>query len=122
MGGATTIDPAPSSNNEALPILTEATGRFTLDLTPPVITIISIVSQSESTATITLQLDEPGTAWCKVVRDRFDPPTINQVIAASFFSVTTAANDPFTVRVENLERDTEYDAYCHARDRGTEVE
>ncbi|CAE8687535.1 unnamed protein product, partial [Polarella glacialis] len=120
--GASTILPAPTSNNIATPILTELTGRFTLDLTPPVISIVSIFSGSETTATVTLQLDEPGTAWCKAVRDNFNPPTINQIIAASFFSITTTANQDFTVQVQNLARDTEYDIYCHARDRGTEVD
>jgi len=120
--GATTIDPQPTQNNQATPILTEATGRFTLDLTPPIITVRSIASMSETTSTVTLRLDEPGTAWCKAVRDRFDMPTINQIIAANFFSITTLANTDFTVRIENMERDTEYDTYCHARDRGTEVE
>jgi hypothetical protein len=122
MEGATTILPQPTSNNRATPMLTESTGRFTLDLTPPIINIRSIKSMSEKTSTITLQLDEPGTAWCKAVRDRFDSPTINQIIAASFYAVTTLANTDFTVQVQNLERDTEYDVYCHARDRGTEVE
>jgi hypothetical protein len=32
------------------------------------------------------------------------------------------ANTVFSVTVENLQRDTEYDVYCFARDRGTEVE
>eukprot|EP00931_Biecheleriopsis_adriatica_P047271 TRINITY_DN27224_c0_g2_i1.p1 TRINITY_DN27224_c0_g2~~TRINITY_DN27224_c0_g2_i1.p1 ORF type:complete len:3147 (+),score=582.09 TRINITY_DN27224_c0_g2_i1:27-9467(+) len=120
--GATSISPAPVSNNEATAILTESSGRFTLDLTPPSITVVSIVSNSETTATVTLQLDEPGTAWCRAVRDLFDPPTINQIIAASFSSTVTTPNTDFTVQVQNLERDTEYDVYCHARDRGTEVE
>jgi len=120
--GATTIDPQPTGNNEAVPMLTESTGRFTLDLTPPVITVVSIVSTAETTATITVRLDEPGTVWCKAIRDRFDPPTINQVIAANFLTVQTSSNTDFAVLVQNLERDTEYDVYCHARDRGTEVE
>lgn len=119
--GATTINPAPTSNNKAVSILTESTGRFTLDLTPPIMTVIYIASASETTATVTLQLDEPGTAWCKTVRDRFTPPTINQIIAASFYSVTTSAHTDFTVQVDNLARDTEYDMYCHARDGGTDV-
>jgi len=82
----------------------------------------TIKSLSEQTSTVTMQLDEPGTAWCKAVRDRFDPPTINQIIAASFYAVTTLSNTDFTVQIQNLQRDTEYDVYCHARDRGTEVE
>jgi hypothetical protein len=118
--GANTILPAPSANNQALGILTEAAGRFTLDLTPPIITMVSISSTSETTATVTVTLDEPGTVWCKAVRDQFDPPTINQVIAASFYSLTLSTSS-FTVLVDNLVRDTEYDMYCHARDRGTEV-
>ncbi|CAE7397025.1 PEPD [Symbiodinium pilosum] len=120
--GATTIDPAPTSNNEALPVLMEASGRFTLDLTPPIITVVSIASNSETTATVTLQLDEPGTAWCTAVRDQFTPPSINQIIAASFSSTVLTAATDFTVQVQNLIRDTEYDVYCHARDRGTETD
>jgi hypothetical protein len=120
--GRYTILPQPQSNNQATPMLTESTGRFTLDLTPPIITVVAITSLSERTSTITLQLDEPGTAWCKAVRDRFDPPTINQIIAASFSNVITLAATNFAVEIQNLERDTEYDVYCHARDRGTEVE
>ncbi|CAE6973255.1 PEPD [Symbiodinium sp. CCMP2592] len=98
--GATTIDPAPVSNNEALPVLVEATGRFTLDLTPPIITVVSIASNSETTATVTLQLDEPGTAWCTAVRDQFTPPSINQIIAASFSSTVLTAATDFTVQVQ----------------------
>lgn len=120
--GATTIDPAPTGNNPSSPILTETTGRYTLDLTPPIITVSSIASYAETTATVTVRLDEPGTVWCKAVRDYFDPPTINQIIAASFSSTTALANTNFQVLVENLEKDTEYDMYCHARDGGTEVD
>ena len=120
--GASTISPAPTSNNQAIPVLTESSGRFTLDLTPPIISVQAISSATENTATVTLQLDEPGTAWCSAVRDQLTPPSINQIIAADFSNTVTTANTDFTVRVENLMRDTEYDVYCHARDRGTEVE
>jgi hypothetical protein len=119
--GSTTIDPSPSTNNRSTPMLTESTGRFTLDLTPPIITMNSIESASETTARIFLRLDEPGTSWCKAVRDQFDSPTINQIIAANFFSTVATSNTEFSVQIQNLERDTEYDVYCHARDRGTEV-
>jgi mannose/fructose/N-acetylgalactosamine-specific phosphotransferase system component IIB len=122
MEGATTITPQPTTNNRSTPMLTESTGRFTLDLTPPVITMQTIQSYSETTSTIVLQLDEPGTAWCKAVRDGFDAPTSNQIIAANFYSTIAAGATDFQVQIENLERDTEYDVYCHARDRGTEVE
>jgi len=122
MEGTYTIIPKPTKNNQATPMLIESTGRFTLDLTPPIISVVGISSYSESTATVTLKLDEPGTVWCKAVRDRFDPPTINQIIAANFLSVTTSANTNFDVLVQNLLRDTEYDMYCHGRDRGTEVD
>lgn len=122
MEGAYTIVPQPTANNKATASLTEATGRFTLDLTPPIITVVGIASTSETSATVTLQLDEPGTVWCKAVRDQFVAPTINQIIAANFQAITTAASTNFGVLVQNLERDTEYDVYCHARDRGTEVD
>jgi len=122
MEGTYTIIPKPIKNNQATPMLIESTGRFTLDLTPPIISVVSISSYSESTATVTVKLDEPGTVWCKAVRDRFDPPTINQIIAANFLSVMTSSSTNFDVLVQNLLRDTEYDMYCHARDRGTEVD
>lgn len=119
--GTGTISPTPSSNNEGQPILTEASGRSTLDLTPPSISPVSIESAYETVATYTFTLDEPGTVWCKAVRDMDTAPTINQVIAAGFSIDVTMAHTEYGVDVKNLDRDTEYDVYCHARDRGTEV-
>jgi hypothetical protein len=115
-GGGGAVD----TNNIAAIILTESTGRYTLDLTPPIIQVNSVVSLSEPTLTVNVQLDEPGTVWCLAVRDNFDAPTINQIIAADYSAVETGANQPFNVVILALTRDTEYDTYCFARDRGTE--
>jgi hypothetical protein len=55
------------------------------------------------------------------VRDNFDAPTINQIIAADYSTVENVqSNAAFDVTVLALTRDTEYDTYCFARDRGTE--
>jgi hypothetical protein len=107
-------------NNIATTFLTEGSGRYTLDLTPPIIAVQTVESLSEPTLTVTVQLDEPGTVWCLAVRDNFDPPTINQIIAADYSAVETTANTNFAVTILALTRDTEYDTYCFARDRGTE--
>merc|ERR1719487_748101 len=115
-GGGGAVD----TNNIAAIILTESTGRYTLDLTPPIIQVNSVVSLSEPTLTVNVQLDEPGTVWCLAVRDNFDAPTINQIIAADYSAVQSLSNTPFDVNVNDLTRDTEYDTYCFARDRGTE--
>ena len=78
--------------------------------------------------------------WCLAVRDNFDAPTINQIIAADYSAVETSSNTGFNVVILALTRDTEYDTsarsfssstrrrsrppaycrYCFARDRGTE--
>merc|ERR1719398_359959 len=84
------------------------------------IQVNTVVSVSEPTLTVNVQLDEPGTVWCLAVRDNFDPPTINQIIAADYSAVETTANTNFDVVILALTRDTEYDTYCFARDRGTE--
>lgn len=119
--GATTITPAPTSNNVNLGFLTESTGRSTLDLTPPIQTIVSVSSLSENTATVYMSLSEPGTAWCTAVLNGFAAPTINEIIAAGFYTFTSAGSQAFNVVIQNLVRDTEYDTYCHARDTGTTV-
>ena len=41
----------------------------TLDLTPPTITISGLTT-TETAMTVTLQLDEVGTAWCRAVPER----------------------------------------------------
>jgi hypothetical protein len=107
-------------NNIRAAALMELNGRFTLDLTPPLIQVNEVKSVSEPTLTVTVQLDEPGTVWCLAVRDNFDAPTINQIIAADYSNVETGSTTPFDVVILALTRDTEYDTYCFARDRGTE--
>jgi hypothetical protein len=118
--GNTNNGGAFDTNNIAANFLTESTGRFTLDLTPPVLQVLTTTSALETQITLSVQLDEPGTVWCLAARDNFDAPTINQIIAADYSAVQSLSNTPFDVNVNDLTRDTEYDTYCFARDRGTE--
>lgn len=104
-------------NNEASPILTESTGRYTLDLTPPSITVLDAVSYTQDSVTVTVAMDEAGTIWCEAVLDLQPPPSINQIVAAGFKS--TAAAGSTNVILQGLIRDTEYDVYCFAQDDGT---
>jgi hypothetical protein len=108
------------TNNIAAEFLTESGGRFTLDLTPPVLQVLTVRSLQETEIFVNVQLDEPGTVWCLAVRDNFDAPTINQIIAADYSTVQILSNTLFDVLIQDLTRDTEYDTYCFARDRGTE--
>jgi hypothetical protein len=108
------------TNNLAPIFLTESGGRFTLDLTPPVLQVLDVSSPAEQQIKVNVELDEPGTVWCLAVRDNFDAPTINQIIAADYSTVMLNSNTPFDVLITDLTRDTEYDTYCFARDRGTE--
>jgi hypothetical protein len=118
--GQTNNGGAYDTNNIAANFLTESGGRFTLDLTPPVLEVLAVASLQETEITVNVRLDEPGTVWCLAVRDNFDAPTINQIIAADYSTVQTLSNTAFDVLIEDLTRDTEYDTYCFARDRGTE--
>jgi hypothetical protein len=110
-------DPACSSN-PSTPYLTEVSGRFTLDLTPPVMTLMNTVSVSQDSITALVNLDEAGTTWCAAVLDRFPPPTVNQIVAAGFQTLVDAPG-AVNVTVTGLVKDTEYDMYCFARDDGT---
>jgi len=87
-------------------------------LTPPTIAVVNAFSSSQDSLTVSVSLDEAGTAWCAAVRDREPPPTLNQVVAAGFMTEATDAG-VITVTVSDLVRDTEYDVYCAARDDGT---
>ncbi|CAE8696863.1 unnamed protein product, partial [Polarella glacialis] len=104
----------------------------TLDLTPPVITISGIVS-TETTVTVTLSLDETGTAWCQAVRTGFDVPTILEILDSNFYSVYThnaMSPTPIMVSIIGYDRPrnsdnsyvtplvlgTDYDVYCYADD------
>lgn len=99
-------------------MLVETTGRYTLDLSPPSLSVLDAVSSTQDSITLAVQLDEEGTVWCAAVLDRQPAPTLNQVIAAGF-SMEVEANSTVNVTISRLIRDTEYDTYCFARDDGT---
>lgn len=104
-------------NNEGSPVLTEATGRYTLDLTPPSITVVDAVSYTQDSVTVTVSMDEAGTVWCTAVLDLQPPPSISQIVALGFKSPALAGSTD--VVIQGLNRDTEYDVYCFAQDDGT---
>jgi len=106
------------ANNQNTPMLVEAHGRYTLDLTPPVLSLDDAISTTQDSLTLTVSLDEAGTAWCAAVLDHMPAPTLNQVIAADFKTEALDAG-AVNVTVTNLMKDTEYDVYCFARDDGT---
>jgi len=114
---ATSDDPSCTRNRNT-PYLTEAVGRYTLDLTPPVFSVVNARSTTQDSVTVAVSLDEAGTAWCSAVFDQFAAPTVNQIIAAGFQSEASDAGI-INVTVTNLVKDTEYDMYCFARDDGT---
>jgi hypothetical protein len=78
---------------------------------------------------VTLKLNEQGTAWCKVVRHNFDPPTILEILDADY-SNTFAQNVDNTILISGYDRPinsdhsyetplvlaTDYDVYCYATD------
>eukprot|EP00928_Gymnodinium_smaydae_P010937 TRINITY_DN14116_c0_g3_i2.p2 TRINITY_DN14116_c0_g3~~TRINITY_DN14116_c0_g3_i2.p2 ORF type:complete len:1544 (+),score=343.05 TRINITY_DN14116_c0_g3_i2:230-4861(+) len=103
----------------------------TLDLTPPAITVTGI-SSLETSITVTLKLDETGTAWCQAVRHGFNPPTILEILDTNFYNTFTYTGPSATTEVVLLGYDrpknadnsyltplmlgTDYDVYCYADD------
>jgi len=120
LGGCWQRDPTESpscDNNQGSPILTESTGRYTLDLTPPTITVLDAVSYTQDSVTVTVAMDEAGTVWCAAVHELLPPPSITQIVATGFKSSLTVGST--NVIIQGLTRDTEYDVYCFAQDDGT---
>ncbi|CAE7498960.1 unnamed protein product [Symbiodinium natans] len=105
-------------NNQAVPILTEPSGRYSLDLTPPTIAVLDAVSYTQDSIRVTVSLNEAGTVWCAAVLDLQPAPSTNEVVAAGYFASTVTAG-VLDVTIQSLRRDTEYDVYCFARDDGT---
>jgi len=99
---------------------------LTLDRTPPTIEVLNTSSDKEDAVTITLQLDEPGAAYCGAWPDKEATPSADGVaklpsseeIVAQGFNKTEGifSNVPFEIVISGLTRDTEYDTYCTAHD------
>merc|ERR1719171_2793712 len=84
---------------------------------------------TETTITVTLKLNEQGTAWCKVVRHNFDPPTILEILDADYSNIFSKDTDD-TILIQGYDRPinsdhsqetplvlaTDYDVYCYATD------
>eukprot|EP00928_Gymnodinium_smaydae_P040215 TRINITY_DN27306_c0_g6_i1.p1 TRINITY_DN27306_c0_g6~~TRINITY_DN27306_c0_g6_i1.p1 ORF type:complete len:5181 (-),score=906.80 TRINITY_DN27306_c0_g6_i1:179-15013(-) len=115
---ATSDSPACSSNQN-VPVLTESSGRYTLDLTPPVISVVDAISYTQDSLVVTVLIDEAGTVWCAAVLDGMPAPTANQILAAGYMTDAPEGGGNVNVTIPDLSRDTEYDIYCFARDDGT---
>ena len=111
------------SPQAAVEALTAAIGAMTtLDLTPPAITIAALTG-TETQITVTLQLNEAGTAWCRAVRTGFAAPSVLEILDTNFVSADLDAASDDTVVVtaydadgEPLKLGTDYDVYCYAED------
>jgi hypothetical protein len=124
--------PLPNYNPPAGPIqstIAEVTNFMntiglltTLDLTPPSIAVQS-TSTDETRITVTLQLNEVGTAYCRAVRSSFAAPTVLDILETNFQSLVTSASLDTTVLISAYDADgaplvlgTDYDVYCYAED------
>jgi hypothetical protein len=92
------------------------------------------VASTETTITVTLKLDETGTAWCQAVRKGFDVPTILEILDTNFHTTFTYdpnnPSDTIEVLMTGYDRPknaynnyvtplvlgTDYDVYCYADD------
>ncbi|CAE8610726.1 unnamed protein product [Polarella glacialis] len=96
--------------------------KTTLDLTPPTVTLTGAV-MTETSITVTLTLDEIGTAWCNAVRKDYSVPAVLEILETNFHSGAMAAGSPANVVItaydaagNPLQRGTDYDVYCYAED------
>jgi hypothetical protein len=86
---------------------------------------VSILASAttETDITVTLTLNEPGTAWCRAVRSGFSTPTVLEILETSFSSPVATASVATDVLIthydayaEALQLGTDYDVYCFAED------
>ena len=117
----------PSSPNRvdlaACAAIKDAIGATTtLDTTPPEITIGG-TSVAEAAITVTLSLNEVGTAWCRAVRSGYQVPLVNEILETNFVSSEISAGGTELVVITAYDVDgtaldlgTDYDVYCYAED------
>ena len=93
--------------------------QTTLDTTPPEITI-SAHTTTETQITVTLQLNEVGTAYCRPVRKDYAAPTTLDILELNEpVAVAAASSDTEVVMTQAeaaLHKGTDYDVYCYAED------
>merc|ERR1712176_585799 len=53
-------DSPDCASNRNTAVLTETTGRYTLDLTPPTITVLDAISYAQDALLVTVLIDEAG--------------------------------------------------------------
>uniref|UniRef100_A0A7S2KVD7 SbsA Ig-like domain-containing protein n=1 Tax=Zooxanthella nutricula TaxID=1333877 RepID=A0A7S2KVD7_9DINO len=93
----------------------------TLDTTPPAVVIAEARQSGQGALTLTVQLSEPGTAYCGVVSDQHHPPSQWELLrqGASAIVAPGAPGLLASVVLSGLPQDTELDAYCTASDRAS---
>ncbi|CAE8720003.1 unnamed protein product [Polarella glacialis] len=105
-------------------IFRDAVGTATtLDLTPPNFTVQGTTT-AEDRILVQISLGEPGTAWCRALRRGSAVPEAQEVLETDFrAAVASVAGGIATVNVtaqdvsgEPLQRGTDYEVYCYARD------
>ena len=85
--------------------------------------------QSCTVSEVTLQLNEPGTAFCRVVQKDFAAKRFYEIVDSAFSVAVVAASSDFNITIDDYERNggspsvaltrkTEYDVYCAATDDG----
>jgi len=93
----------------------------TPDVTPPNVIFIEAESTEETSITVTLQLDEPGTAYCKAytITQAATPTLFTDLTTGTQIYKNTVTNwnniyKNFEVKVADLSRETKYYVYCVA--------
>eukprot|EP00928_Gymnodinium_smaydae_P052857 TRINITY_DN369_c0_g1_i1.p1 TRINITY_DN369_c0_g1~~TRINITY_DN369_c0_g1_i1.p1 ORF type:complete len:1611 (-),score=299.81 TRINITY_DN369_c0_g1_i1:141-4973(-) len=87
----------------------------TLDRTPPTVRIVDGTVDGAASVTVTVELSEPGVAYCRAVRDGAPAPSEKDI---SLLGVAAPTDDSLraTVVLTGLAADEEFDVYCGARD------
>ncbi|CAJ1414200.1 unnamed protein product [Effrenium voratum] len=100
----------------------------TLDETPPSFTKLAIrdPTLTNDVITVTLALNEAGTAYCRATLSKSGETTlrINQILSANFYAVLAGPSIDATIDIDALEsgdtqglyEGSQYDVYCWAKD------
>jgi hypothetical protein len=115
--GAATIDPPPAANAMTAALLATPLGVNTVDDLAPVLSNVSLRSETWDTITISLQLSDQGTVFCDAFHHRSNiMPSSALDIYAAQFSTEVSAGQQADVVISSLERDTEYRVFCSGAD------
>jgi hypothetical protein len=115
--GAATIDPPPAANAMPAAQLATPSGWRTVDDLAPVLSSVTLRSETIDTIAISLQLNDQGTVFCDAFHQRSNivPSSALDIYAAQFSTLVTAGQQA-TVVISGLERDAEYRVFCSGAD------